>query len=208
MKKILFTFFALVVFCNLAYAKVPDFGANGLKGLTDTQKKKLDSGEIIFSTSDSKGQNKNSLIQAVVVFDKTPQQTWGLLHKTENQDKYLKEIDDIDVIEKSELVDKLEFKLKVAWLTYVYRVIHRFDETQLYLCWGLDETFKSDLTDLRGYWKFYPYGNGKTLARYGSNVAIKNIPSWVEGMFKKNGVKKSLNAVKRYVNSGGKWEVD
>jgi len=66
----------------------------------------------------------------------------------------------------------------------------------------MDKSFNNDLADLQGFWKLYPYPGGRTLVQYGSNVSIKNVPDWIENMFKKKGVEKSLNCVKKYVNTG------
>jgi len=66
----------------------------------------------------------------------------------------------------------------------------------------MDKSFNNDLADLQGFWKLYSYPGGETLVRHGSNVSIKNVPDWIENMFKKKGVEKSLNCVKKYVNKG------
>jgi len=200
----------LMLVCLMAaplFAMSPsDFGADGLKGLTGQEKNQLAAGEVVFFTSDSGDEVKHALIQAVVVFDQPPEKVWDLLYHTEDQIKYLEEIKDIQVINKDKSQDNIEFHLKILWMDILYRVIHQFDQADLFFHWGLDPSFKNDLDDLEGYWQLYPYGNGKTLARYGSQVSIRNVPSFIENMFKKNGVRKSLLAVKQYVDSGGTWE--
>lgn len=183
----------------------PDFGSDGLKGLDKTQRENLSQGRIIFTVTDSTTQLHSGLIEAVVVFQKTPEETWNLLYHTEDQAKYLKELEYARVIAKSPLQDTIEFKVKAAFLTFVYRVNHSFDKPNLYFFWGLDPGFKNDLYDLRGFWRFYPYEGGKTLARYGSTVSLKNVPGFIEDMFKKSGVARSLASVKKYVDSGGTY---
>ena len=119
--------------------------------------------------------------------------------------KFLEEVDELKIVEKTELQDNLEFKLKIIFLTFVYRVIHHFDEDDFHIYWGLDPSFENDLLDLEGFWKLHPYGEGRTLARYGSQVSLRNVPQWLESLFKRHGVKKSLVAVRKYVNSGGTY---
>lgn len=198
---------ALLLASAVSIPAAPNFGSDGLGGLSKSQKAALAGGKIVFYTSEVKGKHKSALIQAAIVFNNTPDKVWSLLYRTQDQIKYLEEIEKINIINKGAAKDNLEFHLSVAWLDYVYRVIHRFKPGEKYFYWGLDKSFKNDLKDLRGYWRLYPYGNGKTLARYGSNVSIKNVPSFIENMFKKNGVKKSLQAVRRYINSNGTWRV-
>jgi hypothetical protein len=70
--------------------------------------------------------------------------------------------------------------------------------------WSLDPRFNNDLVELRGFWRFYPYDQGKTLARYGCIISSKNIPTFIENMFKKGIIARSLVSMKKYVDSGGK----
>ena len=200
-------FFLLMLGGQSPFAGMPDFGPDGLSGLTEEQRQNLDKGKIVFSTTDTGAQGQNALIEAAVVFNVPLQETWRLLSKTEDQIKYLKEIYELNIIKTGSALNIQEFKLKIAFLDIVYRVIHRFDEANQYIYWSMDPSFDNDLEDLRGFWRFYPYGQGKCLARYGSNVSIRNIPSWIEAIFKKSGVKKSLLAVKKYVDSGGTYLV-
>ncbi len=198
----------LFVFLMAAYvqAAVPDFGSDGLKGLTESQIKEITSGKIIVTTSepteDEVTKARSSLITAVMIFEKPPEVVYDLLYRSEDQIKFLPEIKDVKVISKEETKNDIEFKTRAAIFTFVYRVIHNFDKNNLYMYWAMDKSFKNDLQDLRGFWKFYPYPGGKTLARYGSNVSIKGVPEWVENIFKKTGVKNALTNVKKYIDTG------
>ncbi|WP_143023474.1 hypothetical protein [Nitrosomonas ureae] len=188
---------------NLCFATAPDFGYDGRKGLDASQTQQLTNGEIVFTVTDLSTSQHSGLIEAAVIFNQTPEQTWNLLYRTEDQIKYLKEIKAIKVIAKNPQQDTIEFKVKVAFLAFSYRVNHTFDNSDLNFFWTLDTTFNNDLLELRGFWRFYPYGQDKTLARYGSLVSLKNVPTFIENMFKKSGVANSLVSVKKYVDSGG-----
>jgi hypothetical protein len=202
---ILIPLMLLLLVSSASAGEARDFGPGGMRGLTAAQERDLAHGNIVFSTTDTKGKGKSALIEAAVVFDKPPEYVWELLYRTENQVEYLEEIDELKVVKKEELQDNLEFKLEILFLTFVYRVIHHFDKDDFHIYWGLDSSFENDLLDLRGFWKLHPYGEGKTLARYGSHVSLKNVPQWVESLFKRRGVEKSLIAVRKYVNSGGTY---
>jgi hypothetical protein len=205
MKKTMLLLCLLFMVSSWCFAAVPDFGPDGLKGLDASQQQKLAKGKIVFTFTDSATQAHSGLIEAAVVFNQTPGKTWDLLYHTEDQEKYLKELEEAKVIAKSPVRDTIEFRVKAAFLTFLYRVNHNFDQAGLNFWWGLDPTFKNDLVDLRGYWRFYPYGQGKTLARYGSTVSLRNIPAFIEDMFKKSGVERSLASVKKYIDSGGAY---
>jgi len=205
MKKTVLVLCLLGLISSRCLAAVPDFGPDGLKGLEASQLQKLAQGEIVFTITDSVTQAHSGLIEAAVVFNQSPEQTWNLLSRTEDQAKYLKELEEARKIAKSPTRDTIEFKVRAAFLTFLYRVNHNFDRAGMNFWWALDPTFNNDLVDLRGYWRFYPYGQGMTLARYGSTVSLKKVPAFIEDMFKKSGVARSLGSVKRYVDSGGAY---
>ncbi|MGD0279850.1 MAG: hypothetical protein ABSC11_11150 [Smithella sp.] len=204
--KVFITMFFVFLMINYAVAAVPDFGNDGLKGLSESQMKEITDGKIVVNTSDDTidetTQAKSSLITAVLIFNKPPEEVFNLLYRSEDQIKFLEELKDVKVISKTDTQNDIEFKTRAAVFTFIYRVIHHFDRNNLYMYWAMDKSFKNDLQDLRGFWKFYPYPGGKTLARYGSNVSIKGVPDWVENIFKKTGVKNALTNVKKYVDTG------
>jgi len=179
----------------------PDFGQDGMMGMTDSQKKELSDGKIVFSTTDR--DKDSSLIEAAIVFNKSPQEVWDMLSKTEEQIKYLKEVNKIKLIEKKNNSDTIWFQLKIMLLPIRYQINHHYSKEGLYFYWSLDPSYKSDLRELKGFWKFYPYENNKTFARYGSIVRLKYIPLFLQDTFKKKAVEKALRSVKCYVDSGG-----
>ena len=203
MKKTIFVLFFLLAVSTLAAATETDFGADGLKGISAEQQKMLVEGKIAFSTQDKS--KENSLIEAVIVFNQPIESTWSLLTKVDEQDKYLSEINKIKLASKNPV--KVEFGLKILFFSVWYQCQYQFDKPNYYFSWYLDPTYKNELKSLSGFWKLYPYGSNKTLARYGSNVGIKGIPDWVLGPFKKSGVEKALQATKSFVDSGGTWSV-
>lgn len=204
-KKIISRFFGM--FCltpALSLAAIPDFGLDGLKDLDFQQTQQLANGEIVFTFTKSAMQHHSGLIEAAVIFNRTPEQTWNLLSRPEDQVKYIEEIKEAKVIARSALHDTIEFKAKFAFLTFICRVNVNFDKGDLSFFWILDPTYHNDCINLQGFWRFYPYGQGKTLARYGFAVSLKNIPTFIEAMFKKSVIARSLASVKKYVDSGGK----
>lgn len=201
MKKVVISLIFILTFSSLAAAAEPDFGTDGMKGLTIEQQNMLAEGKIVFSTTDKS--KENSLIEAVIVFNQPLEETWDLLTKVEVQDKYLEEIKKIKLTGKNPV--KVEFGLKILFMSIWYQCQYQFNKPNYYFDWHLDPTYKNEVAELRGFWKLYPYGKNKTLARYGSNVVAKSVPDWVQGAFKKSGVGKALKATKKFVDSGGTW---
>jgi hypothetical protein len=187
--------------------ETPDFGPDGLAGLTLKQREKLARGEIIRTESTVTTPEGKTLIEAALVFNQPPEEVWRLLSKTEDQVKYLDEVKSVSVVCQDLTGDTLELTIKVLVKTIVYRQVHRFDEKNLFFEWSLDPDFRCDLKELQGFWKFYPFGSGSTLARYGSRVSFRFlIPRFIQTALIKNNLPRALRSVRKYVNSGGTWE--
>ncbi|SDY98651.1 SRPBCC family protein [Nitrosomonas sp. Nm33] len=193
----------LCLISTLSFAVTPDFGSDGLKNLNTEQRQRLVNGEIVFTVTDLVRQEHSGLIQAAVIFNQLPEKTWNLLNRIEDQVKYLEELEEIKVITKSPQQETVEFKARYAFLTFNYRVNLTFDKESLSLFWRLDPKFNNDLLELRGFWRFYPFGQGKTLGRYGCIISVKSIPTFIEDIFKKDLIARSLASMKKYVDSGG-----
>ncbi|MDV6344048.1 hypothetical protein [Nitrosomonas sp. Is37] len=202
-KNIKGVFGILCLISTLSFAVTPDFGSDGLKDLNTEQKQRLINGEIVFTVTDLARQEHSGLIQAAVIFNQLPEKTWNLLNRIEDQVKYLEELEEIKVIAKSPQQETVEFKARYAFLTFNYRVNLTFDKEGLSLFWRLDPKFNNDLLELRGFWRFYPFGQGKTLGRYGCIISVKGIPTFIEDIFKKDLIARSLASMKKYVDSGG-----
>jgi hypothetical protein len=184
--------------------EMPDFGPDGLAGLTPEQREKLSRGKIILPESVVKTPGGKTLIEAALVFDKPPEEVWELLSKSEDQVKYLGNIKEAKVISGGPAENNIEFKVKILIKTFVYRQIHRFDKENLYFYWILDPDFRSDLKELNGYWRFYPFGSGKTLGRYGSRLLLRFfVPNSIQTALTREELPKALQSLREYVNSGG-----
>ncbi len=197
--------FALILLCAGVLIALPEFGTGGLNGLSADQKKQLEAGKTVFATVGSVAKSDSELIYAAIVFNQPIEETWRLISKTEDQIRYLSDIDNLKIINKGGTSDNIEFTVSAGPFSKTYRVIHRFSPDKMGFEWGLDPSFDNDLQKLTGFWRFYRFGDGKTLARYGSNVSIRGVPGWVESMFKKKGISQALGQVKKYVDSGGAW---
>lgn len=179
----------------------PDFGPDGMTGLSDSQKNELKDGRIVFSATDM--DKDSSMIEAAIIFNKPPEAVWDMLSNTDEQIRYLKEVNKIKLIDKNGNTDTMWFQLKIMLITVKYQINHHYNKENLCFHWSLDPSYKSDFRELKGFWKFYPYENNKTVARYGSLVNIKFLPLWLQDAIKKKGVEKALKSVKCYVDSGG-----
>ena len=184
----------------------PDFGPDGLAGLSDVQIWRLSRGEVILPKSVSKTPAGQTLIEAALVFERPPDEVWSLLSKTEDQHKYINEIKKVDVISKESTRDLVELTVRILGNSIVYRQIHHYDEEALYFDWELDPSFKSEVKELNGFWRLYPFAEEQTLARYGSRVRMRfAVPQFIQTALAKNNLPPALQSIKKYIDSGGEW---
>ncbi|MDH7512011.1 MAG: SRPBCC family protein [Clostridiales bacterium] len=201
----LFFLSSLVAFSQ----EIPDFGPDGMAGLGFDQRQKLVRGEIIHPKSLAQTTDGKTMIEAALLFEKPPEEVWQLLVRTENQVKFLDQVKKVTIIRKEASGDTLEFTTKILTETLVFRVNHEFDEKNLFIRWALDKSFKNDLRELEGFWRFYPLCQSKTIARYGSRVKPNfPVPGFIYDVLARNDLRTALASVKKYVDSGGVWSKD
>jgi hypothetical protein len=189
-----------------AQERIPDFGPDGLAGLNNKQRAELARGEIAMPEGAVRTTRGSSLIEAALVFDQQPEEVWRLLSKTELQTRYVPEVKSAGIVWEAGEENCLELTVRVMGRTIVYRTIQDFDRPDLYFHWVLDPEFRSELKELAGFWRFYPYGAGRTLGRYGSVVKPRfPVPGFIRVAIAKGHVRSDLESVRKYVESGGTW---
>ncbi|MGB9862831.1 MAG: SRPBCC family protein [Candidatus Saccharicenans sp.] len=184
---------------------MPDFGPDGLLGLSEPQKRDLQAGKVLLLSSLKTGQSSQTIIQAAVLFQVRPEKVWEIISTPELQAEYLDDIDSINLLEKRPEYSRLEFVVKILGKKIRYTVVHYFRPEELCLWWELDHRVKNDLKELFGFWRFYPAAGGNTVARYGSLVVPSfPVPGFIKDWLFKNKVEDSLIKVKNYVEKGGR----
>jgi hypothetical protein len=201
-----FVLTGLFFFPVSAVSDKPDFGPGGLAGLSDVQIWRVSRGEVVLPKSVRKTPAGQTLIEAALVFDRPPEEAWQLLSKTEDQHKYIKEIKKVEAISKESTRDLLELTVRILGKTIVYRQVHHYDADALYFCWELDPSFQSQVKELNGFWRLYPFARDRTLARYGNRVQMRfGVPQFIQNALAKNNLPSALGSIKKYVDSGGRW---
>ncbi|NPV84214.1 MAG: hypothetical protein HPY46_11610 [Candidatus Aminicenantes bacterium] len=179
---------------------LPDFGPDGLKGLTEEQKKKILSGEVVLVSSHEGAPEGKSIISAALVFEVPVERAWAILSAPELQAEYLEEIAELKTVEQGPGYNRMFFLVKVMGQKVRYTVIHHFWPDQFYLWWELDSKEPHDLKELYGFWKLFRYDEGRTVARYGTLVKPAfPVPAFLRNWLSRSNVRHSLATVKKYV---------
>lgn len=200
----------LILFSTAHIYATPGFGTDGLKGLDAEQQKKLAEGQILFtvgepSTSDRASGKPFAFIEAAMVMDKPPAETWEYLSKAEDQHLYLRETESSTVLYLSPDQSLLEYRVKVLLIGTSFRLFHYFDRARFIMTWKLDPDYDNGLREFRGFWYLYPFEGNRTLARYGNYVSLAGIPDFIVKFFMKGGITRSLESVRLYVESSGTY---
>jgi len=177
------------------------FGPDGLSDLTEEQKSKLFSGEIIFTSSPEVRPGHQTVVSAALLFPRPVEKVWAVLSATERQVDYLDEIEELKTIERAPDHNKVEFLVRVMGQKARYTVVHHFVPEEYYFWWELDRSVHNDLKELFGFWKLYSAGD-KTVARYGSYLRPAfPVPGFIKNWLYRTNLRTSLEKVKKYVVS-------
>ena len=181
------------------YPPRPDFGPDGLKDLTEDQKRRLFSGEVVMVSSHEGEPEGRTIVSAALILKVPVEKAWSALSATERQIEYLDEIEKLKTIEQAADHNRVEFLVRIMGQKVRYTVVHRFVPQEYYFWWELDHSACNDLRELYGFWKLYPAGE-ETVARYGSYVRPAfPVPGFVRDWLYKRNVQTSLKKVKKFV---------
>ena len=190
-----------------AQETMPDFGPDGLAGLTADQRADLALGNVVLPDGSVKTRGGTSFIEAALVFNRPPEEVWALLSDTWLQVHYVPEVRSAKIVWENKEENCLELTVRVMGRTVVYRMVQDFDPAGLYFHWTLDATFPSEIKELAGFWRFFAYDERRTLARYGSVVKPRfPVPGFIREAIARGHVSSDLESVKKFVDSGGTWQ--
>ncbi len=171
-----------------------------MKGLTEEQKQKILSGEVVLVSYHEGAPEGKSLISAALVFEVPVERAWAILSAPELQAEYLEEIEELKIVERGPDYNRAFFLVKVMGQKVWYTVIHHFWPDQFYLWWELDRSEPHDLKELYGFWKLFRYDERRTVARYGTFVRPAfPVPAFLRNWLSRSNVRRSLATVKKYV---------
>lgn len=177
------------------------------KGLTPAQVEQVKKGQIVLMDQDTSGSgDQKRFIQAAILFNQPIDKAWQLFRKTENQHRYLPDLDECKLVKRDAKGDLVDFEVELAGFEIEYRIHHVYDDANYKLSWGLDPSYDNDMKRVDGFWHLYKYSETQTLARYGTQVEVSSlIPEFIMKKLTRDNLPANMQAVKKYIESGGKW---
>lgn len=207
-RRILWLIPACLLIAGSLVAKVPTVSfKDGWDGLNPDQVKRLKEGKVVILDKDqSKGSEMQRFIQAAMILNQPVDKCWAIFRQTQKQEQYLPKLYKVTTVEEHPNWNKEDFFVKVSFVNIKYRVQHNFEPDKYYFYWALDPSYNNDLKQLEGYWKLFKLDDKHTLARYGTIVNTSDlIPKTIQEFMTKQDLPESMDAVKKYIDSGGTY---
>jgi hypothetical protein len=144
-------------------------------------------------------------MEALVLFDMPPQQVLALLAQTGRQREYRPDLRSIESIEHTRVAAVDQHRMRVLFINVEYRVRYQFDYEHGQMTWRLEPGHGGSLEALEGFWVLYAFGDGRTLAHFGTHVRVTDaLPSPVQQLATRSKLPSDLQHTRQWVNSNGR----
>ena len=135
---------------------------------------------------------------AVMDVNASTDKVWAVINDFPSYPNWIKELETIDVYEKSGAHTKVHFVLNVLFMDVEYWIDHTQRPNSNALTWELDYGRHSDLDDSTGYWMVYPSPADPAKSRVEYTVDIR-LSGWVPGMVQEMLANKGLEQATTWV---------
>ena len=147
-------------------------------------------------------------MEALVIFDLPTDRVLQLLAQTERQREYRRDLRDVRSIEHSKHVTIDQHRMRVMFVPVEYRVRYQFDYEHDRMSWRLDPAFDGSLDELEGFWELHAFGEGRTLAHFGTSVRVsKALPRFIQDLATRKKLPRDLQDTREWVNASARGVV-
>jgi hypothetical protein len=149
---------------------------------------------------------KGSVVEALVLFQQPRAKALDLLTQTARQSEFRPELAEVIEIERTPEGSIEEQRMKIMFVSVVYRLRYQVDPGAALIQWRLDDRFENDLRDVQGSWELFELDAGNTLGRFGTVVDVgPALPGMLQDWATRKNVPQTLDRTRRWVDSDGKW---
>ncbi len=147
-----------------------------------------------------------SFFLAFVIFQQPRSQVLRLLTQTSRHIEFRPEVEGIETIEWYEHGNLDEHRLKIMFMSIVYRLHNRWDVEAGRVSWQLDPDFDNDLRRVQGFWELYELDDDRTLARFGTIVDVGGaLPGFLQDFVTRKNLPAAIERCRRWVDSNGRY---
>jgi hypothetical protein len=161
---------------------------------------------VLVEPEERKSSRDRQMVRALVLFEQPHQRAFRYLAQTERQGEYRTDLKKVRTLRWFEGGNIDEHVMKILFVKISYRLRYHLDAEAGSIRWELDPDFETRLHRLEGSWELYELDEGRTLARFGTRVdAGPAVPGIVQDYATRKNVPRTLERVRRWVDSGGTW---
>ncbi|MFN7135126.1 MAG: SRPBCC family protein [Myxococcales bacterium] len=179
--------------------------------LEEKELARLQKGEVVvrgevYKTAEGKNAGRG---KAWVIIKKPREAVYEQLTKGYDQfPEFMPRLKKVNVISRSEDAMLVRSYVGVAFSTYEYTLKFKLDPAAFQTNWVLDKSAKNDIKDTAGEWKLLELEPGvSTLAQYSISVdSGMFVPQFLEDYMTRKDLPEILNALRKRVESDGKWK--
>ena len=161
---------------------------------------------VLLDPTDNGDEPGEPFVRALVIFEQPPERAMRLLSQTARQTEFRPDLHRVETVARLEHGTIEEHRMKLLFVTVRYWLHNHFDFDARRIWWELEPGFENDLRAVDGYWELHPLGANRTLARFATRVDIgASLPRWIQVYATRKNVPRTLEFVRRWVDSDGTY---
>ncbi len=162
-------------------------------------------GLVVLNRYDRHGQSLGEGMRALVHFERPLPEVFDLLRATQRQREYRPELHRVVLLENGNASRVDRQQIRMALLTVGFHLRTQWQREAGRVHWALDPRYEHDVQRLEGDWQLHP-GDSGTLGRLRTRVEFgPAIPRWLQSQAASASLPRTLDRLRRWVNSGGTW---
>jgi carbon monoxide dehydrogenase subunit G len=142
-----------------------------------------------------------------IVVERAPTEVWATLSRFEDKPEYMPRLKSLSILEQTPERMRVQMVVDASVMTARYTLVFRIDEPARCISWTLDHSAQGNsIADTEGEYRLYELAPTRTLVTYKSHVDTgRAVPRFIQNYMARHSIPDLLNAIKRRVESGGRW---
>ena len=143
-----------------------------------------------------------------IVVERPLSEVWSALSRFDDKAEYVPRLNSSQVLEKSATSVRVKMEVNASVTTVHYTMRYTLDEAAGLVRWKLDDTARDNgIADADGEYHMLSLSPTRTLVVYRTYVdSGRSVPGFVQRFMVKRSLPELLHAVKKRIESGGKWK--
>lgn len=170
-----------------------------------TRRKLLEKGMVL--DGERKGDaDVTGWVKAWVIAEQPREKVFELLIQPSAQAGFLPRLVSSETVKRTSHTELTRFHIRVAMVNVHTQVQHQWWPEVSRLAWALDPNFENGVKHQEGFWNVYALDEKTSLLEYGTVLQTSAlVPRFVQEHLTRSDLPSALEAMKKYLDSGGTW---